>query len=557
MHVTLDASLLPALPRLQRPARRGSSLPLTQLTPLFFILALQETSEEIRLQIVQFVALAVSKMDSALTARYSDELSAILCRSLEDGFHDIKKAACGCLVALAPVAGAPVLERHAEPLLTALVANLGHAHSRVRLASVQALDALVAAGVPGRLIESLVAPGVKAMPADRAPNVREAFFRAVAHWLGFAAGAGSGAAGQGEAAAAGSGAGAPASAAHAAVLLPLLLLGVTDGQASIAAEALQLVQGVGDAYCSSSGSGGGSGKGADGDAAEASAAVSKMEIDSSAGGDAEMADASSSGAGCSEADAAAAAAAVAATLGAPYTGRPTAGCRRMAQRLLPQLLPPAIKDLTEWTAALRSAAARSLHTTLVLSEGSATNHLPALLPALCAAVGDEDADIARTIVSCVHVIGSFVPARRWVPLIVDQLANAKLSASQRASALVVASGLLHAAGKAQPALGGEQIALLASTLTSEDVKGAADHPAVRLQLMAVVLNLVRWARAAVLPVAAQLYATLLQAYGFEKEAPAQAAIRDALGELAAACGLARCVGVDTRFHSTAFLWATP
>lgn len=70
-------------------------------------------------------------------------------------------------------------------------------------------------------------------------------------------------------------------------------------------------------------------------------------------------------------------------LGAPYTGRPGAGLRSLVQTLLPQLLPPLIRELGEWTVGLRVAGGRLLHTVLVLAEASATTHLQALIPALC------------------------------------------------------------------------------------------------------------------------------------------------------------------------------
>lgn len=133
---------------------------------------------------------------------------------------------------------------------------------------------------------------------------------------------------------------------------------------------------------------------------------------------------------------------------------------------------------------------------------------------------------------------SFVPAKRWVPLAIDQLANAKLSSSQRASALVVLSGLLHAAGKVQPPLSEDLVAQLTRALANEDVRGC-DHPAVRMQLLAVVLNIARWVQAGCAPVSRQLYSTLLQLYGYEKDVRQQAAVKAALQELAVACGMSR------------------
>jgi dynein assembly factor 5 len=93
----------------------------------------------------------------------------------------------------------------------------------------------------------------------------------------------------------------------------------------------------------------------------------------------------------------------------------------MACALLPQLLPPVVSDLTAWTVAQRAAAARSLHTLLVLSEGGVTSHLPSLLPALCSAIADEDAEVAGWVIKAVHVLGAHVAPSRWLPLMMDHL----------------------------------------------------------------------------------------------------------------------------------------
>lgn len=330
-------------------------------------------------------------------------------RTLEDGYHEIKKTGCQCIVALAAAVPASTLAQHTEKLAATLIANLGHQHSRVRVAVIEALDGLVSRGaLAAGQVAQTIAPGVRPVAYDRAPNVREALFVALAHWLGFVQAAAAGSAG-GDAAAAGGAAGqsaeapdAPAVRAYASEIFPLLLIGVTDPQASIASLALSLVEGAGSVWASSS-----SGKADQGGDA-------RME-DASAQGDAQLQEAepgSSSGAGAG-----------APALGPPYSGRPEAGARAMARELLPQLLPPVIQELTEWTVTQRACAARSLHTMLVLSEDAATQHLPALLPSLCTAIGDEEAEVAGYVIQAVHVLGAYVAAKDWMPLILDHLAK--------------------------------------------------------------------------------------------------------------------------------------
>lgn len=257
-----------------------------------------------------------------------------------------------------------------------LLAALTHPHSRVRLAAISALDALVASGqAAAGQVDSLLAPGLKPTAHDRAPQVRDALMVAVANWLGYSTSS-SGTAGGSDAAAAPSPSSSSAAAsggnnmpprervrAYGASLLPLLLTGVTDPQPASASLALSLAEGVGAAWSGDKASGGDTDvQMRDASGAEASTSAG-MEVD--------------------ESEAAVAGAVFACQLGLPYTGRPGAGIRGLVQSLLSALLPPLIKELGEWTVGLRAAAARQLHTVLVLAEASSTPHLQALVPALC------------------------------------------------------------------------------------------------------------------------------------------------------------------------------
>jgi dynein assembly factor 5, axonemal len=61
----------------------------------------------------------------------------------------------------------------------------------------------------------------------------------------------------------------------------------------------------------------------------------------------------------------------------------------------------------------------------------------------------------------------------------------------QASALVVLSGLLHAAGTARFPLSGPLLHDVAESLILDEVQSAAEHPAVRAQLLAVIVNILR------------------------------------------------------------------
>ena len=272
-----------------------------------------------------------------------------------------------------------------------MLPNLQHQHSRVRLIVIEALGALVSGGcVPAGLVESLVCPALRPVAYDRAPAVREALFAAIAKWMG----------GSGDSSSVNPASGPKAltSLSTAASLLPLLLVGVTDPQPSLASAALQLVEAVGCAWVDRHG---GPGR------AEGNVSTSQpMEgVEPAAGEDEERA----------------AKAAAACQLGPPYSGRPGPGARGMVRELLHLLLRPLLAEVGEWTVALRATASRQLHTVLVLGEAGVTPQLPRLLPALCSAIGDEDAEVAGRIISAVHVVGAHVEPRLWLPLMLDNV----------------------------------------------------------------------------------------------------------------------------------------
>lgn len=549
---------------------------LPELVRRYGQLPVQETAEEIRLQIVDLTSLVVSRADARGLAAFAPDVCTVMCRALEDGYHDIKKAACSCLASLAARAPPGALDAHAEKLLAGLAANLQHPHSRVRLAVIQALDALLVAGVPPALVASVVAPGVKPAAYDRAPAVREALFTAVAHWLGYREEAAADAAGAEAEPGPASTSGAPALAVaeavvatqqqcsqHAAALLPLLLVGVTDPQEATAALALRLIEGVGRLWQAGS--------------CGTTAAATAMDMDGAAAGtpppatdgdgDVAMASALTTSAAATAAaggnqavpggDVAAAFAAC--QLGPPYQGRPGPGCRALVSSLLPKLLPPIAKELTEWTVALRVAAARNLHTTLVLAEAAATDHLQQLVPALCSAIGDEDADVAGHVIGSVHALGAYVAAPFLLRLVLDHLSSGRLSLAQKANTLVVLSGLLHAAGRAKQQLPDGLLLQVADCLASDEVRGAADHAAVRQQLLLVAANLMAWAGPRCSRASAQLYLLLLQLYGSDPSAvpgaaaapadgsqqPQQQPVAAAVGVQAAMAQLAGCCGVPS------------
>ena len=382
--------------------------------------------------------------------------------------------------------------------------------------------------VPAELAAGLIAPAAAPLASDRAPAVREAVFVAAATWMGADAGGGNQEQQQLKEE------GPPDAAAVdrcrrlAPILLPLLLLGVSDEAPAIGSLALERLGRVGAVWAAGC-SGGSAG---DGDA--------RMDSGEHPSGSAAAGAAAAAPASSAEPSEQAVAAAV---LGPPYNGRlPPPGARAMGAALLPALAPPLLRGLGEWTVALRASAARCLHALLALAGAAATPPLARLLPALRAAVGDEDAGVAARVAACVRAVGAFVPPQHWLPLAADAVADGRVGDAARANALVCLAALAHAAWRAGQPAPLSLVEPLAVVLSSDaTLASAAEHAGARAQLLSAVRASLAWLGplAGAPGVAAPLYRTLLQllgsahAEGAAGEAEAALAL-DALSQLEAA-----------------------
>lgn len=156
---------------------------------------------------------------------------------------------------------------------------------------------------------------------------------------------------------------------------------------------------------------------------------------------------------------------------------------------------------------------RLLHACLVLAGPSATPCLPSLLPALVAAMGDDEGDIVARLAACCRLVGVFCPPASWLPLATDAVADPKAGPASKANALVVLACMVRAAAAAGQGADAQLVAQLVAALASEDVR-AADHAGVQVQLLAVVTNLLAWMPQPALQASSQaLYLILLQLHG--------------------------------------------
>ena len=141
----------------------------------------EEPAEEIRLHLIAlmrtFVQSGHVKMD-ALDDNL-DAVSTVLKKMAADAFPDVKKECASCAIAVVAVQPERC-KHHAAALAKALLPNTGHQHSRVRVATVEALSVLVSNGAEAAWEE--LAPQLLVLTRDRTASVREAMARAVGSW---------------------------------------------------------------------------------------------------------------------------------------------------------------------------------------------------------------------------------------------------------------------------------------------------------------------------------------------------------------------------------------
>ena len=205
-------------------------------------------------------------------------------------------------------------------------------------------------------------------------------------------------------------------------------------------------------------------------------------------------------------------------------------------------------------ASLRASGVRLLRAALICVEGEALPLLPTLLLALRSAVADDDGEVARHAVGCLHVLGVTMPVRSWMPLAAEgvagaaagaaagdsqQLAGRGGTAQRTAAALVALSALLYAAGQAGSSSSSsvadcDSLQLAVAALGSASVAaaaGEADGLPVRQQLLAACTNLVSWAGPSCSVVAPQLFQLLLQLWAIDLDVQSHSG-----AEVAAAAG---------------------
>lgn len=103
---------------------------------------------------------------------------------MEDPYHEVKKCGAAAIAKSCHILSHGALEPKSKDLVKSVIVALAHQHSRVRTASLKALDALVLSGVSAGVIEEVIAPGLVNIVVDQSAVVREMCFDILAGWLG-------------------------------------------------------------------------------------------------------------------------------------------------------------------------------------------------------------------------------------------------------------------------------------------------------------------------------------------------------------------------------------
>jgi dynein assembly factor 5 len=358
-----------------------------------------EPAEELRLQLLELL-MHICRRSGAPLAAYLPELVSALAAGFADPFPDAKKESCAiCVEVCESLPGH--IEPHVAGLARALGPALAHQHSRVRSAATEAIVSLL-------LREPSVLPemgtALALIATDRASTVREQAVHSITRLLATM----------------------PQRKAYAARLLPHLLCALSDEVEPIRLLACASLAKLGDMAATASPPHEAAPLSPDLAAAAAAASIQDLQPgESHARGDEAAAMA-----GAAAAAAAAGGATPPAELaGTVFASTPPVGAAMVVACELHRLLPPAMKELSDWTAKARTRAADALLGALWYAGPAATEHMPALLTAFAKTIEDSDEVVARQVRRCACVAGRSCDLGVYMPLVMEHLKMAPIAAA--------------------------------------------------------------------------------------------------------------------------------
>lgn len=436
-----------------------------------------EPSEELRLWMVQLLRgdLATRCAKDHLVA-YAPDIISVVVRGLDDPFHEVKKETCRLICDLPTLVGSRgALLEHAETIVKGVVRNMAHPHYKVRVLLVSAVDAVVGMRPSREVVDKLVATILHEATFDKARQVRGRVYECMASWLAIVE--------EEEkvpleaGAEVGAGVRAPEP-LYAEILLPFYLVGMLDEEREIREVSRQRLEEV----CARN--------------AEAGCYPAGPHEDGGEGGNL---------------------------------------VRRMVRHHLKHIAIVCKRDSAEWTKNKNLSAARLLRVATEIAGRDMDPYLGSIVPLLCNAIGNENEDIAQHIVRCTHHIGAACDPESWACTLLDTLNNPKSSIPNRANALVVLAGLVHGCSQTGREMGADTLAALASTLASEEIRGAG-HYAINNQLLSVITNVLEAFGGGCGPVSRDLYHVLLQLQALRDDDALRSGAVLVTQRLAEACG---------------------
>lgn len=138
-----------------------------------------ETSEELRLQLMELLSLLIDKAGTKLPA-YLDDCVKILQRTLADPFPDVKRVSCQCASKIAK-AIPQYFHMVSETLIKPLLLSITHQHSKVRALVVETIGDVIQHG-NGKSVDTVVSHLAQRL-FDQVPAVRTAVTKVVGSWL--------------------------------------------------------------------------------------------------------------------------------------------------------------------------------------------------------------------------------------------------------------------------------------------------------------------------------------------------------------------------------------
>eukprot|EP00741_Cyanophora_paradoxa_P002686 tig00000615_g2606.t1 len=185
------------------------------------VVPLPEDIEEVRLQLVEVLAIFIQRSPSAVPGSLED-IVCILQHRLQDQFPDVRRASCDCVRLLVQHLHDRI-GAHASALMKPLMSNFVHQHSKVRSSALEAVGAVVPTS--GVIVDEII-PSIRGLLFDRAGQIRELAVSVGANWLSVM----------------------PTRKEFMPKILPLLLQALSDEQESVRAVALRSINALGAAF---------------------------------------------------------------------------------------------------------------------------------------------------------------------------------------------------------------------------------------------------------------------------------------------------------------------